>query len=222
MNVVTANPMQQYASLSTRQPPSADDIFSKIMDNVDTDGDGTISTEELGALDEEHQKKLAEADSDGDGTISGDELLSSIAEHIAARGEMGPPSAADMVSRIMQDADTDGDGVISAEELSAVDEKHQQRLALADADGDGIITEEELSSQVSKAMTANGGMPPPPPQEMTLNGFKEMLASLLEPDNGSSDTATQIQEYLGSLGLDDSAITDLMSLLENRRFDISA
>ena len=225
MNVGTASQMQGYTQQTRMQPPSADDIFDKIMQGVDTDGDGSISAEELGALDEAPRKKLFEADGNGDGAISGDELLSSIAEQLTARAEMGPPSAADMLSKIMQDADSDGDGVISAEELSAVDDKHQQKLAQADTDGDGIITEEELRVQIGDDMASQGNMPPPPPQqEMTLNGFKDLLASLVDSDSQEgSDTATQIQEYLSNgLGLSEGEINDLMTLLENRRFDISA
>ncbi len=224
MNVSSATQAQQYASQLFRQPPSTEDLFDRIMSDVDKDGDGTISEEELGLLNADQQERLSSADSDGDGTISGDELLSSIMEQIASRGEMGPPSAADMVSQIMSDADTDGDGVISAEELSAVDEAYREKLAQADADGDGIITEEELTAQVSEDIASMEGMPPPPPMEaMSLNGFKEMLASLVDTEaTEGEDTATQIQDYLVSLGLDGTAVNDLMTLLENRRFDVTA
>lgn len=217
MNVGSTGSMQGYGMQTRMSPPTSEEMLSKIMQDVDVDGDGTISSEELEALDEKQQQKLAEADSNGDGVITEDELLTKIAEHIAEKGQMGPPSAADLVSRILEDADTDGDGSISAEELSAVDEKHQQKLAEADTDGDGIITEEELTAQVSEDMASRAPM-----RDMTLNGFKELLASLSEAETTVEDTATQIETYLGDLGLSETEISDFMTLLENRRFDIKA
>lgn len=215
MNIANAYPMQPYTGQNMRQPPTADVIVEKIMNEVDADGDGSISSEELAALDERRQNELAEADTDGDGAISQAELLDTIVERMNMRQEMGVPATADIVSRIMQDADSDGDGVISIEELSAIDERQQQRLAESDADGDGAITEEELTNALSESADT---MPPPPPP-ISMNDFKGMLGSALE---GENDTASQVQSYLAELGLDETQIEGLMTLLENSRFDVTA
>jgi len=222
MNVGSSTSSQAYTYNTTslqRQAPSADDIFAKIMQESDTDGDGSLSADEIASLDERQQQRLLEADEDGDGTVTGDELLGAIAAHIEKMQQMGPPSADELVSKIMQDADTDGDGVISAAELSAVDERQLQKLSQADTDGDGIITEEELSTQISQEMASGSMPPPPPPESMSMNDFKGMLASRLQ---GDEDTLSQIQTYLSDAGLQQSQIDDVMTMLEQQRFDVSA
>lgn len=201
---------------------SAEEIVNKVIEDADVDGDGAISTEELSALDERLQQRLVDADTDGDGILTQEELETQVADAVSSREEMGVPTTADMVSQIMQESDADGDGVISEEELSAVDTRRQQMLSEADTDSDGSITEEELTTQLSEGEGRHSRVPPHM-QDMTLNGFKEMLGSLIDEDvDPTQSTATQIQDYLGGLGLDETEITDLMTLLENRRFDVTA
>lgn len=236
MNVTNSNQMQSYTQQMQMRPPNADEIFSKIMQAVDSNEDGSISSDELSTLNEEQQARLTQADSDGNGLISEDELLSQIADHIASKeqmkqgkpGGMEMPSVEELLTQIMQDSDTDGDGVISAEEVSALDERQQEKLAQADTDGDGIITQEELSTQISADMQSRTDMPPPPPppsQEMTMNSFKDMLVSAVESDSDeddTTDTASQIQDFLMNLGLSETESNNILSLLENKRFDVTA
>ncbi|WP_304545884.1 EF-hand domain-containing protein [Sulfurimonas microaerophilic] len=236
MNVTNSNQMQSYTQQMQMRPPNADEIFSKIMQAVDSNEDGSISSDELSVLNEEQQARLTQADSDGNGLISEDELLSQIADHIASKeqmkqgkpGGMEMPSVEELLTQIMQDSDTDGDGVISAEEVSALDERQQEKLAQADTDGDGIITQEELSTQISADMQSRADMPPPPPppsQEMTMNSFKDMLVSAVESDSDeddTTDTASQIQDFLMNLGLSETESNNILSLLENKRFDVTA
>jgi Ca2+-binding EF-hand superfamily protein len=238
MNV--SNSYQQMQSHSSQQsqktPPSAEDIFSKIMQETDSDSDGSISADEISAMNEKQQEMLSQADTDGNGTVSEDELLSSIAEQIAQKsqmqgqgghGHMGPPpSSSDMLSKIMEETDTDGDGSISAEEVSAMDERQQEFLNAADTDGDDIITEDELTTQLESDMQSRQGEQRAElmqnMQDMSLNSFKDLLSTLVEQSEEVQDTASQIEEYLGKLGLEDSQVDDFMSLLENQRFDIKA
>jgi Ca2+-binding EF-hand superfamily protein len=233
MYVDNSTQMQSYTQQMRAQKPSTEEIFSKIMQEVDADGDGTISSEELSALEGKKQSMLAQADGDGDGSISEDELLTSIQEHEASRRQKAPesdqmqgmPSISDIISKIMQDADSDGDGSISAKELAKLDPKFQEKLLEADGDDDGIITEEELSNQISEDMEQKQMMPPPMMsnmQDMSMNNFKDLLTSLFENDESQSDTATQLQNYLSKLGLGESQIDDFMNLLENSRFEVRA
>lgn len=48
-----------YTSQTQKTPPSAEDIFGKIMQSVDTDEDGSISSQELSALNEDKQAKFS-------------------------------------------------------------------------------------------------------------------------------------------------------------------
>lgn len=234
MNINSSYQSHMYSSQMQMQRPSAEDMASNILKEVDTNSDGSISSDELSVLDSNKSNMLSKADTDGNGSITEDELLSKITEHIASKGQMGSsggpqsmggmPNVSDMINRILQDTDTDGDGSISSKELSSVGQKEQQKLSEADTDGNGIITEDELKSQINSDMSSNPKMPSVMSNmsDMTLNSFKDMLASLSSEDDSSTDASTQIQNYLSKLGLSKSDTNDLMNLLETKRFDVSA
>jgi hypothetical protein len=61
---------------------------TRIFSMLDTDGDGTISAEELAKIPEEQRARMAANDLDGDGAVSRDEF----AKAIAARGGGNPGS----------------------------------------------------------------------------------------------------------------------------------
>jgi Ca2+-binding EF-hand superfamily protein len=127
------------------QPPDDSDKASHIMDELDTNGDGVLSTEEIDNGGERAQVILG-ADADKDGTVTLDELLSDISKNI---GNMQPPNDGDMASHIMDELDTNGDGILSTEEIGNGGER-AQRILGADADGDGNVTADELVSDISK------------------------------------------------------------------------
>lgn len=65
-------------------------------------------------------------------------------------GGGGMPSAADMVTRIMEQYDSDSDGVISADEAASIDERSKRMFENADGDGDGSYTKAELTVAAAK------------------------------------------------------------------------
>jgi Ca2+-binding EF-hand superfamily protein len=145
------------ASLYGMQKPSASDIVSKILGKLDTDGDGSLSAEEIGKAGK-FAKQLLKADANGDGVVTKDELLSDITKKMESgmmspMGGMQPLSADDMASQIIDDLDTNGDGVLSADEISKAG-KQAQNILGADANGDGVVTKDELSADITKKMAS--------------------------------------------------------------------
>ena len=94
---------------------------------IDTDGNGEISAEELAAL---GAARFAALDTDGNGTLSEAELIAEGLERAAAR-------AAAMIER----HDVNGDGELSADELP---DRATHAFKRLDRDDSGTITAEEF------------------------------------------------------------------------------
>ncbi len=94
---------------------------------LDTDGDRTLSAEEIAAAPD----VIAALDADGDGIVDAEEL----------RPEP-PDEEPDVVALIMKRHDKDGDGLLTAEELLPGRARHL--LEEADTSGDGTLDEAEL------------------------------------------------------------------------------
>jgi len=143
------------------QKPSASDIVEKILGNLDTNGDGTLSTDEINNGGD-FAKRILKADANGDGVVTKDELLSDITEkmkngmrpHPPPMGQMQQPNADDIASQIIDDLDTNGDGVLSAEEISKAGNRAKYILG-ADANGDGVVTKDELAADIKKNMASH-------------------------------------------------------------------
>mgnify|MGYP006284506741 FL=1 len=129
--------------------------------NIDRDGDGEISQQELlFALEASGQSptasevaaELAGLDSDGSGTVSYAEFEATLAAQAAA----GDPDAAQRDEFSLFDAD--GDGVISSPELGTVltnqgetvtDADLTAMIGQADGDGDGVISFDEFKLMIA-------------------------------------------------------------------------
>jgi Ca2+-binding EF-hand superfamily protein len=134
------------------KPPSAKDMASQIMKDLDTNGDGVLSADEI-SKGGERAKKILQADTNGDGQVTLDELLADISKNMPPMPGMQPPSASDIVTQIMDDLDTNKDGVLSADEISKGGERAKKILE-ADANGDGKVTKDELLADISKKMAS--------------------------------------------------------------------
>lgn len=113
--------------------PTVEDRVDAILERVDEDGDGQISSDEVS---ERKWECLQQADTDQDGVITGEELNAHITERLEQR-------VADSVDRVFSRYDDDGNGEIDVDDLSG---RCMGRLSDADANEDNILTTEELTS----------------------------------------------------------------------------
>ncbi|MCB2185047.1 MAG: EF-hand domain-containing protein [Deltaproteobacteria bacterium] len=156
----------QTASTSrSGQSDMASQLADKMLEELDANGDGFLSAEEIGV----DQEQLAQGDADSDGQLSNDELMNILQS-------MGPPPGAGQAggmakgggpnaSQMFDSLDTNEDGVVSQEEFLAGrpdDVSEEDATAMwsqLDSEGAGGLTEE----QFSEAMSAMGPPPGPPP-----------------------------------------------------------
>lgn len=149
--------LQQVAPAEDEEGSSPiSDLFGKI----DTNGDGSLSTDEfssfvqsVGGTSEEASALYNALDGNGDGSVSEDELATALAPPPPP-----PPSeqaAVDMINSI----DTDGDSTLSQEELDAFasslgvsSDDAQTFLESLDGNGDGTLTSTELARQLQSAL----------------------------------------------------------------------
>ncbi|QUS34793.1 EF-hand domain-containing protein [Falsirhodobacter algicola] len=114
-----------------RQPPMP------AFEDLDTNGDGMLSTDELTAARAERVQTL---DADGDGKLSADELAQA---EIDRATKMAERHAQMMVERM----DADGDGLLSAAELATPPARPSDRmLDRLDANDDGSISQDEFDA----------------------------------------------------------------------------
>ncbi|EFB23090.1 hypothetical protein PANDA_009126, partial [Ailuropoda melanoleuca] len=130
--------------------------FKAAFSRFDTNGDGTINTQELGAVmralgqdlsEAELKHLIAQVDTDGDGVISFQEFLAEMVKRMKSWG-----SEQDM-REVFRAFDLDGNGHISVDELkqamSTLGEKLSQEeldamIQEADVDKDGQVNYEEF------------------------------------------------------------------------------
>lgn len=204
-----------------------------LMSELDADGDGAISAEEVGleAASAEAQEFFAAIDTDADGSLSEtelDDMRSRMEEAMQAllasggaggmRAPMGPPPEPPSIASL----DADEDGAVSAEEfgLDGASEAVQQLFTEIDSDQDGTLSASEVEafdSQMQAAMEATrprGEMGPPPPPDGSSTSVDSSSDSLLAD---AQQTARQVsmmlqrmaQDYLSLMGDDQGSSSSL-------------
>jgi len=111
--------------------------MDRMMEKLDTDGDGMISAAEFHPP--RDRGMMEHMDVNNDGAVTLEEINQQIAER---QTEMAQRQA-EMTVRVhsfFKDADTDGDGSVTREEAQAA------AFNRIDANHDGYLTEEELSN----------------------------------------------------------------------------
>lgn len=116
------------------------DRHGKMLEKVDTNHDGTITSDEIKAASAERFKRM---DKNADGAITAEEA-----------------------PRLFNDPDANHDGMVTADELSA---RALDRMKRADANGDGMVTAEEREAMKAKWKAKHdeehGDQPPPAPPQ---------------------------------------------------------
>ncbi|MBI5523499.1 MAG: EF-hand domain-containing protein [Desulfarculus sp.] len=203
--------LQTRSVSQTGQSEMAKKMAGRMMEEMDSDGDGSLSADEIGV----EQSVLSQADSDGDSKLSDSELIALMGQMappppppggmgMSQAGQEGgagqaPPDASELFSQL----DTDGDGSISQEEFLAgrpddvSEEQAAQMWSRLDSSGAGSLSQEDFVS----AMEAQGPPPGPPPgaggQGMAQASGSSTLAESLT--GTTSDSGNSLSELLASL-----------------------
>jgi Ca2+-binding EF-hand superfamily protein len=126
--------------------------MNPVLAALDTNGDGSISTEEINNA----PAALKQLDKNGDGKITEDEVRPSLPrgerERERERGPAGGANVAELVKRMLE-FDKNGDGKLSKEELP---ERMQSMVERGEADKDGSLSQEELKKLV-ESQNQNAG-----------------------------------------------------------------
>lgn len=165
--------------LDTQQaPPTSADIAGKVISAADSDGDGSLSLDEvekaLGQDTTSSSDGLSQAfnklDANGDGKLSQDELASAIDAQKSASGvhhhhhhhhaqEAQGSDGGQVASAMLDQADTNGDGALSADEIAqalgtSASDSLKQTLTGFDKDGDGKLDSSELAAAIDAFRTS--------------------------------------------------------------------
>ncbi|WP_088329809.1 EF-hand domain-containing protein [Lacimicrobium sp. SS2-24] len=188
------------------QKPDAQEISTRLLGNLDSNGDKQLSMAEIKESDQ-NIKGLEKADSDKNGMLSADELLNKVQGLLDKLEDgkpkpppahhQGPPSSEQRSAHIMDKADLNADGSIDLAELKEMGKKGAA-LVGADSDGDGSISADELNTRVTDNLKANQ---PPAAETHKGDGLEMSKADLIQrlKDNGSED-AKQLLGVLKGTG----------------------
>ncbi|OGV55597.1 MAG: hypothetical protein A2017_14690 [Lentisphaerae bacterium GWF2_44_16] len=150
------------------------DFINQVFTNMDTDGDGQISSEELSKTLEDSQGLLAALN----------EVTSQMAAFQAQNQEV--PDFASMASDIISEKDTDGDSAVSLAESGLT----ESMFSNIDTDSDGSLTSDEIASGMEN-------MPPPPPQEASSSSSESSSSSSIfdefDTDGDGQVSAAELQ-----------------------------
>ncbi len=179
----------------------SDDFSSMIMSQYDSNGDSSLSSDEVSLLSSDEFSAL---DTNSDGTISTDELSSAF-EQVASSGTPPPPppsgggqmasSSSSSSSEEYDELDTNKDGVVSQEEKNAA-------LGISSSDTSTTFTSSNQETKDSlkllldtiKLNAQNSS------DELNLSSFKNIM-KMVNNQNNSSDLNT----YLSNLSSNNSS-----------------
>ncbi|MEP2784539.1 MAG: EF-hand domain-containing protein [Pseudoruegeria sp.] len=115
------------------------------FEQMDTNGDGIITAEDLVA---KQAERFATLDADGNGEVSAEELIA----HAKSENEERMQKQSE---RMIEHMDENDDGVLSAEEMSGKD-RGERMFKHFDTNEDGEISEEEFAAAQEKMKDRKG------------------------------------------------------------------
>ena len=127
-----------------------------IMKMLDADQDGTLSASEIANA----SKALIQLDKDGDGIISVEEMRPDMSK--MPMGIAGPGPGANgqlngaMMVKMFERSDSNGDGKLTGDE---VPERMRDKLKMVDKDGDGSISKTEFAAMAARMEDGQGKRP---------------------------------------------------------------
>jgi len=150
------------------QPPSASDMASRMMSNLDANADGALSIDEVSSLSDGAAEAFATLDADGDGSLTSEELAAAFEQagppSGGPPGGIGgpggpPPSAGAMASDIMSETDGDDDESLTLAEITEAlgaeeSEETSSAFSKLDSDGDGKLSLAELTAALDQYLKA--------------------------------------------------------------------
>jgi Ca2+-binding EF-hand superfamily protein len=170
------------SSVSASSGTDRSDYLTQMFDQLDSDGDGTVTEDEFAAILDKQRggasasseetastdtssktsELFAKTDTDGDGTLSADEFATAMAQMQAGGPPPPPPPPSDStseedsdsVSSLFASVDTDGDGVVSLAELQASLTKSTDDSSDTETTDATTSTDSTTSSQFSSLLTA--------------------------------------------------------------------
>ncbi len=124
-----------------------------IIKVLDSDQDGTLSASEIANA----SKALIQLDKNGDGIISAEEMRpdASAMSGGLAGAEKGPPNG-QMMGKLFESRDKNGDGKLSGDEIP---ERMRDKMKIVDKDGDGSISKSEFASVAARMEDGSGKRP---------------------------------------------------------------
>lgn len=167
--LMSSDMLSQLLNMQSSVSSRATDAATRMISDLDADGDGALSIEEASAS---GSSKAAEAfaalDTDSDGSLTTSELASSLEAMGPPPGGPPPggpppggrPSSSDVASQIFSAVDNDEDGGLSLSEIGAATgneetEETESAFSSLDTDGDGKLSLAELTAALDQYLQTN-------------------------------------------------------------------
>lgn len=197
---VSSNSYSGYTG-SSASTAASKKFQEQLLAKLDTDGDGSISKDELGSANSSQDRKdgITVRLSDAFSSLDSNEDDSLDAEELAALTPPPPPQgepATDVAQSLLSALDTDGDGTINSDELTAglnstgSTADSAQVFDALDTNEDGTVSLEELTASLKPQQ--------PPARPVSAQQASEQLFSSLDADGDGGISSDELTSALSA------------------------